>query len=264
MAFPINHDMHCHTYLSDCSRHPQQTVENILKHAKEHGYTLQCITDHLWDRMVPGASNWYKPQDIEHISKSLPMPEDDQVRVVYGCETEYCGGEKLGLNAANYDKFDFIVIPPNHFHMKGLVRPHDYDTEEKMADLLVERLEQLSELDLPWKKVGIAHLNCGLTFKEGSNERVFSLVDEKRYRAVMRKFAELGAGIELNCSCFNNGWREHEDAHLRLFRLAKDEGCKFYLASDAHTPEELNVVHERGGLICELLGLDECDQFILE
>ena len=30
MAFPINHDMHCHTYLSDCSRHPQQTVENIL------------------------------------------------------------------------------------------------------------------------------------------------------------------------------------------------------------------------------------------
>jgi len=264
MAFPINHDMHCHTYLSDCSRHPQQTVENILAHARQHGYKLQCITDHLWDRMAPGASNWYKPQDIEHISRNLPMPEDDQVRVVYGCETEYCGGDKLGLTAANYDKFDFIVIPPNHFHMKGLVRPHDYDTEEKMADLLVERLEQLSDLDLPWKKVGIAHLNCGLTFKEGSNERVFSLVDEKRYRAVMKKFADLGAGIELNCSCFYDGWREHEDAHLRLFRLAKEEGCKFYLASDAHTPEELASVHERGPLVCSLLGLEETDRFILK
>ena len=148
--------------------------------------------------------------------------------------------------------------------MKGLVRPHEYTTEEMVADLLVERLEQLSKLDLPWKKVGIAHLNCSLTFSEGRPERVFALVDEKRYRAVLKKFAELGAGIELNLSCFKPGWREHEEAQLRLFRMAKEEGCKFYLASDAHTPEELTVVHERGELVCSLLGLDECDQFILE
>jgi len=263
MPFPIDHDLHCHSVLSSCSGNEKQTVQTILAHAKQHGYTVQCITDHLWDPKVPGASDWYAPQDIDHVRQSLPLPDGDGVRLIFGCETEYCGGEKLGLSAENYDLFDFIVIPPNHFHMKGLVRPHEYVTEEMVADLLVERLEQLSELDLPWKKVGIAHLNCGLTFSEGSPERVFALVDEKRYRAVMKKFAALGAGIELNLACFKPNWREHEEEKLRLFRMAKEEGCKFYLASDAHTPEELVVVHERGELVCSLLGLDECDQFIL-
>ncbi len=80
----------------------------------------------------------------------------------------------------------------------------------------------------------------------------------------MRKYAALGAGIEINLSCFKDGWRDVQEDHLRLFRMAKEEGCKFYLASDAHKVEELTSVHECGPMICELLGLDECDQFILK
>lgn len=263
MAFPINHDMHCHSCLSACSRDPEQTVQTILSHAKANGYTLQCITDHLWDEAVPGASNWYAPQTVEHVKQSLPLPTDDQVRLVFGCETEYCGKGKLGLHPDHFDEFDFIIIPPNHFHMKDFTRPSSYDTEEKIADLMVERLEELSQLDLPWHKVGIAHLNAGLIFREGSAEHVFELVDEQRYRAVMRVFAQKGAGIEINTSCFPENWREHEDAHLRMFRMAKEEGCRFYLGSDAHHPAGLTSVHEIGPLVCKLLGLDEQDQFLL-
>lgn len=263
MTFPINHDMHCHTQLSACSGDPQQSVQAILEHAKQHGYTLQCITDHLWDSDAPGASGWYAPQDIAHVKKSLPLPRDEQVRLVFGCETEYCGGKKLGLHPSHYDAFDFIIVPPNHFHMKNFVRPDTYDTEEKIAELLIERLEQLSELDLPWRKVGIAHLNCGLLFREGDMARVLMLADEQRYRSVMRKFARLGAGIEINTSCFGPNWRAQEEAQLRLFRLAKEEGCKFYLGSDAHHPQELASVHKGGPEVCALLGLEESDQFIL-
>ena len=264
MRFPIAHDLHCHTHLSLCSVDPEQSVGNILKFAKTHGYTTQCITDHLWDPLVPGASSFYTPQHIEHVSQSLPLPKDEQVRLVFGCETEYCGGTKLGLDPRSYDKFDFIVIPPNHYHMKGLVRPHDCDSEEKIADLLVTRLEELSRIDLPWYKVGIAHITCSLIFKEGDQYKVYEVVDEKRFRAVMRVLAHLGAGIEINLSCFAPDWRAHEEAMLRLYRLAGEEGCKFYLASDAHHPDELSVVPERAPAVIEALGLTREDQFILK
>ena len=264
MPFPIDHDMHCHSCLSSCSNDPAQSVQAILEHAKACGYTLQCITDHLWDNLVPGASNWYAPQDVEHVKKNLPLPKDDQVRLVFGCETEFCGGTKLGLDPRHYDDFDFIVIPPNHFHMKNFVRPDTYDTEEKIASLFVERLEEISSIDLPWRKVGIAHMVCGLIFKEGDPYRVYELVDEARFRAVMSKFARLGAGIEINLSSFRLDWQAHEDAILRLYRLAKEEGCKFYLASDAHHPRDLELVPGLAPGVVAALGLTEDDQFRLD
>jgi len=264
MLFPIDHDMHCHTQLSSCSSDPAQSIQAILEHARSHGYTLQCITDHLWDNLVPGSSGWYAPQDVEHVCRNLPLPHDDQVRLVFGCETEFCGGKKLALHPSHYDTFDFIVIPPNHFHMKNFVRPDTYDSEQKIADLLVERLEEISDIDLPWRKVGIAHMVCGLIFKEGDQYLVYQLVDEKRFRAVMSKFARLGAGIEINLSCFGPGWEEHSDAALRLYRLAKDEGCKFYLASDAHHPAGLSVVPDRAPAVVEALGLTRADLFALQ
>ena len=261
MSFPIDHDLHCHSVLSSCSGDPAQSKERLLAHAKQYNYTVQCITDHLWDNLVPGASGWYRPQDVEHVKQNLPLPQDDRVRMVFGCETEYCGGKKLGLHPSHFDEFDMIVIPPNHFHMKDFVRPSCYDTEEKVADLLVERLEQLTELDLPWHKVGIAHLNGGLVFAEGDPYLVFHFVDEKRFRSVARKLAQLGAGIDLNCSCFRPGWRAHEDDALRMFRFAKEEGCKFYLASDAHSPGELDMVPQYAPEIVALLGLTEAHQW---
>ena len=121
MRFPIDHDMHCHTHLSLCSNDPQQSVASILSFAKAHGYTLQCITDHLWDSLVPGASGFYRPQDIEHVRQSLPLPKDDRVRMVFGCETEYCGGDRLALDPRSYEirsfteAFDVPVVDEDMF-----------------------------------------------------------------------------------------------------------------------------------------------------
>ena len=261
MAFTIDHDLHCHSFLSSCSSDPEQTPRAILDHAIACGYTVQCVTDHLWDNLVPDPSGWYAPQDVEHVSKNLPLPQDDRVKMVFGCETEYCGGKKLGLDPRHYDTFDFIVIPPNHFHMKGFVRPERVDTEQKAADLLVERLEELTLIDLPWHKVGIAHMVCGLIFSEGDERLVYELVDEARFRAVMRKLAALGAGIEINLASFHDGWTADADKYLRLYRFAKEEGCKFYLASDAHHIRELDLVPRRAPEVISRLGLDETHQF---
>ena len=263
MRFPIDHDLHCHTRLSLCSLDDAQMPETILAFAKAHGYTTQCVTDHLWDEAVPCESSFYRPQNIPHVSQSLPLPKDEQVRMVFGCETEYCGGDRLALSPQNYDKFDFIVIPPNHYHFKGLVRPRECDSEEKIALLLLSRLEELSRLDLPWRKVGIAHITVNLVFAEGDQYKVYRLVDGKRFYEVMKRFASLGAGIEINLSCFKDDWREHEEDVLRLYRLAAEAGCKFYLASDAHHPDEMKVVPERAPCVLEKLGLTKEEQFVL-
>ena len=257
--FPIDHDLHCHSQLSLCSSDPKMTAAAILDFARAHNYTCQCVTDHFWDAGKPGSSNWYALQDYEHVRASLPLPQDPdgKVRMVFGCETEFCGKNKIGIKQATCDKFDFIVIPPNHFHMLNFVRPDTYNTEQKVADLFVERLEEISQRRLPWRKVGIAHITCGLTFREGDTPLVFRLVDEKRYRAVMRRFARRGTGIEINLGCFAPNWRKREDDILRLYRLALEEGCKFYLASDAHHPDELAVVPERAPEVISLLGLTE-------
>ena len=260
MVFPVDHDLHCHSRLSLCSNDPAQTPEAILAHAKAHGYTCVCLTDHFWDSpVVPGASGFYGPQDLAHVQENLPLPDGGAVRFAFGCETEWCGGAALGIAPEHHSAFDFIVVPPNHFHMKGFVRPADVDTEEKAALLLVERLEGLRAKPLPWEKVGIAHLNCGLMFSEGDLGKVLRAVPEDRFRAAMRAFAGRGAGIELNCGCFAENRRRpdyREDDELRLFRLAKDAGCRFYLASDAHHPDRLATVPEVGPSVVSALGLD--------
>ena len=260
MNFPIDHDLHCHSHLSSCSADPAQTTEAMLAHAKAHGFKTICVTDHFWDSPVPGPSGWYAPQNFDHVCKNLPLPKDDDVRFLFGCETEFCGGKKLAIAPEHYDAFDFIVIPPNHFHMRGFVRPTSYDTEEKVAGLLVERLEQLQAFDLPWRKVGIAHIVSRLTFSEGEPGKVFQLIDEKRFRAAMLFFADHGTGIEVNIANFQPSRRKEGEAMRRLYRFAKDEGCKFYLASDAHHPDEMDFMADHAPEICEFLGLtaDDC------
>lgn len=256
--------MHTHTIQSECCHDPKQTVANILSHAKQHGYALQCITDHLWDAAVPGASSWYATQDIAHVSQSLPFPEGQDVRLVFGCETEFCGGGLLGLAPAHMDLFDFIIIPPNHFHMVDFVRPASVCTPQDIALLFVQRLEEIGRLPLPFHKVGIAHLTTRLLYSEGDKYQVLNAIPKERFFDAMRTFARLGAGIEINGSCYRDGWLTHVDDELRLLRIAKDAGCRFYLGSDAHTLEHLDRVPKALPQVVQLLGLTDQDQFILD
>ena len=112
-------DYHIHTYLSSCSADPEQNPERILQYARENGLTEVCITDHLWDAAVPGASGWYQPQDIAHVREILPLPEDPAVKMHFGCETDMDREFRLGLAEEHFDQFEFIIVPTTHLHMRG-------------------------------------------------------------------------------------------------------------------------------------------------
>ena len=258
VSFLLN-DLHCHSYLSACCHDENMTADAILKHAEANNYSAVCLTDHLWDPAVPGASDWYAPQSIEHVRKAAPLPKG-KVPFYFGCETELPANCIPALAKENFDLFDFVVIPPNHMHMGTLTRPYEIDTPAKMARVMEDRLEKLLERDLPFHKIGIAHLTCALMFREGSAADVIACMDEARLLRIFKGYAQAGTGIELNCACFHELETRPEET-LLLYHIAKEAGCLFYASSDAHDVASMDNVPALLPKLVELLGLTEKDQY---
>ena len=263
MRYKIDHDLHIHSQLSACSADPEQSTERILAHAEKYGFSTVCITDHYWDRAVKGASDWYKPQDFKHISKSKPLPQKDGIRFLFGCETEMRMENYLGMPCERFSDFDFVIIPTTHFHMRGFtISEESASSTEGRVKAWIDRLDALLSMDIPFKKIGIAHLTCGLILRESRPEflRLVDMLPESELERLFDRAARLGVGIELNGS--DMSFKDSEaDTVLRPYRIAKAQGCKFYLGSDAHHPGGLDLsipVFERA---VTMLDLEESDKF---
>ena len=88
MEFTLN-DLHLHSALSACCHDENLTPQTMLDYAEAHNYSALCLTDHLWDSAVPGPSDWYAPQNIEHVRSALPLPKPKgSMPFYFGCETE--------------------------------------------------------------------------------------------------------------------------------------------------------------------------------
>lgn len=263
MRFRIDHDYHIHSLLSECSQHPEQTKENILKYAKDNGLSKIVITDHYWDSNVEGAPMWYQLQNFSHISQIKPLPQADSVEFLFGCETDMDLHGRVGVSMPNFDDFDFVIIPTTHFHMAGFTIPEEaYCDAPVLARLWVEKLEKLLSLDLPFHKIGIAHLACSLINRKSraENAATLDLIPTEDMERLFKKAAELGVGIELNQDDMSFEDSEAESV-LRIFKIAKKMGCKFYLGSDSHTPNGFLKAKERFERAIDLLDLKESDKF---
>ena len=259
----FDNDLHIHSKLSACSDDPEQTTERILEYANTNGLKTICVTDHFWDDAIDGASDWYKPQHYEHISASKPLPQADGIRFLFGCETELDKQLRLGISPEKYDLFDFIVIPTTHFHMSFTTTKEEKADATTRAATWVKRLDAVLHMDLPFRKVGIAHLTSGLiapTHEEFLE--TLRLLPQNEMQRLFTKVAELGAGIELNYSSMNF-LDEEADVVLRVYRTAKKCGCKFYFGSDAHHPTTFDKVKPVFERATNLLCLTEKDKFTI-
>ena len=264
--FVFDHDLHIHSYLSSCSRDPEQTPERILQYAKDNGLSTICLTNHYWDSSVEGAHPWYVPQNFDNLAKALPLPQADGIRFLFGCETDMRKDMTIGIPHERYGDFDFIIVPTTHLQFSDFtIASEDYASVDKKARLWVDRLDALLAMDLPFYKVGIAHLVTRHTAEldpEGYIALMKALSDGEM-RRLFTKVAELGAGIELNS--FDLRFSDEEaDTVLRPFMVAKECGCRFYLGSDSHHPAALlqaPAIFERA---IDLLDLRESDKFVLQ
>ena len=263
MKYIIDNDLHIHSKISSCSNDPEQTNERILHYAEENGLKTICLTDHFWDEKVEGASEWYRPQNYASISSAKPLPQGENVRFLFGCETELDKNLTLGVSKERLGLFDFIIIPTTHFHMEGFTLSEEQlESAKNRANAWVERLDAVLDMDLPFHKVGIAHLTCDLiTPTRPEYFEVLKLIPQKEMERLFEKAAKLGVGIELNSYSFK--FTEGADIILRPYRIAKQCGCKFYLGSDAHHPDALDeakVIFQRA---VDLLELTEEDKFVI-
>lgn len=264
MKYIVDNDLHIHSNISACSNDPDQTNERILRYAKENGLKTICLTDHFWDESVEGASDWYRPQNYEHIAAAKPLPQEDNVQFLFGCETELNKNLTLGISKEKFHLFDFIIIPTTHFHMIDYaLSKEDAADAQCRASAWVKRLDAVLGMDLPFHKTGIAHLTCGLIApKREEYIEVLKLIPKEEMERLFNKAAQLGVGIELNSSDMKFTDKE-ADVVLRPYRIAKQCGCKFYCGSDAHHPDNLDKAKAIFERAIDLLELTEEDKFII-
>ncbi len=263
MKYIIDHDYHIHSQISLCSGNPAQTPENLLRFARENGLKEIVLTDHYWDENVPSDLNdFYQIQDYDHIAQALPLPQCEGVDFYFGCETDMDKLMTVGISHRMLDKFAFIIVPTNHLHMMGFTIDPADDSIPGRRDRYVERLDRLLDMDLPFEKLGVAHLTCPLLapYTWEDHLQVLDAIDDGTFRQLFTKLRDRGAGFELNFEPAKYSAPDLERV-LRPYRIAKAVGCKFYLGSDSHSPADSEKTMERFTAMTDLLELEESDKF---
>ena len=267
MKFLIDHDYHIHSTLSACSKNPEQSPAYLLEYARQNGYGQICVTDHFWDAAVEGASQWYAPQNYEHVCQSLPLPQAEGIEFLFGVETEMTKDNILGISPERYDAFDFIIVPISHFHMVGFtLSEEDAATVEGRAHRFLAKLEAVLSMPLPFHKIGLAHMaNDTLGGRDLATYcQVLRQITGEKLRHLFTKAAALGVGIELNASCLAFRSEEEAQAVTDFYTVAKECGCKFYVGTDAHHPQQFVGRREIAQHFVDRLGLSETDRFTLK
>ena len=123
----IRSDFHTHTNLSSCAP-AETTVQSMLDVmcGRPDGLRAIGISNHLWDSDVPGASDWYKPQNVPHvlqIREQLKNADTHGAVVRVGAEVEFTAECKVAVTYEHAKLFDYLLITANHTHMKGLIIP---------------------------------------------------------------------------------------------------------------------------------------------
>ncbi len=266
MKYTYDHDLHIHSSVSPCGGDPAQTPERILQYAADNGLKTICVTDHYWDETVPAPYGVGAGVPTAKLRSVLPLPQQEGIRFLFGAETDMDRDLTVGVGPDMARELDFIIVPLNHLHMTGFSCRGDEDAAQR-AQLIVRRFEALLESDLPFHKVGLAHFTDGLIFPGGKNTDVLNRIPDAEYRRLFRRTAELGIGVELNMPAAKADLRvmtrEEDRDELRVYLLAREEGCKFYFGSDAHTVPGLGWAKRNAEKIIELLDLQEADKFMI-
>ena len=264
MRFQLDHDYHIHSQLSLCSNDPQQNPANILRIAEDLGLRKIVLADHYWDKGVHRRIiDFYKPQDFAHISQALPLPQSENCRFLFGCETDMTKYNTVGIPRRRYNDFDMILIPIDHFHMTGFtISKRDSQSVEARAKRWTKRLERLLYMDLPFSKLGLAHL-ASYCLHHTDREKyiqILDLINNDDMHRLFTRAAAVGCGIELNLSDMDFADSEQESV-MRMFHIAKECGCKFYLGSDAHHPNKWDSFVPLYTRAVDILDLQESDKF---
>lgn len=256
----IEHDFHLHTNLSLCAKR-EVTAADYVANARRLGLQKIGFSDHFWDAAIEGANKFYQPQHYEHICQLKPELEklrSDDLQIFFGCETEYDPYHHgVAITEAVAEQLDFLLVPNSHTHM---MMPKDcYQPYRKHADFMLQATYDLLNSPVCRFITAIAHpfeaVACPYP-----NGLLIDLITDDQFKRVLDVMANKGVAFEINVSSMMRKTPEEIEqmSQLRLFRLAKQQGCRFLFGSDAHSAQAHDH-YENATLAANLLELTPDD-----
>ena len=256
----IHHDFHIHTHLSLCANE-SATVENYLTIARRLGLTKLGFSNHFWDENIPGATPFYVPQNLSHVLQLKPelaAVTVPNITLYFGCETEYDPARRdVTITEEVAQQFDFILVPNSPTH---LVMPRDcYHPYQKHVDFMIRAYEDIIDSSVSRYITAIAHpfeaVGCPYDYNI-----LIHIISDDCFKRLFDRTAERGIAIEINVDSMRNKSEAEIEScsQLRMFRIARECGCKFLFGSDAHD----NTAHSSYGhadFVAKLLKLSEDD-----
>ena len=269
----ITHDFHIHSHLSLCA-HKSATAEAYAKIFKEQGIKKAGFSDHFWDDTYENShaylldntgqhnpKGFYIPQNYEYLCQLKPelsAVDFGDTEIFFGCETDYDPvNRRPAITPETAEKFDFVLMPNSHTHM---VMPIAYyEPYEKHIDYMIQIYEDTLNSDVAKYITSMAHPFEAVCCLYDYNILMRMITDDTLKR-LFSKTAEKGIAIEVNVSCMKGKTPEEiaDLEEMRLYRIAKDEGCLFTFGSDSHD-DLSHKYYSNATLVANLLNLTEKD-----
>ena len=230
------HDLHLHTGLSMCSRDKDACPETYAPIAAKNGVELIGISDHIWDIRIKlpmdidFTSNCFEHQ-LQHFNDCARVQHG--VKILYSAEVEYfCG--MLGIHESSAALLDYVLVAPCHFHAGPRALPEEYKNHEGVAYYLTKTFDEVCENPLTQ---AVAHPFDPMIFSYGDDLRkIYKLVGWDRFAQSLQKCKDNNISFEINFSLSAaRGTPLFDETYLKLFKLAKEIGCKFHFGTDAHS-----------------------------
>ncbi len=214
--YDINGDFHVHTSWSDGS----VSIEKMAEKAVSLGYHFIGICDHS---QSAGYAGGLTPERILEQKKEISRlnHQRDDIRILAGTEVDILTDGGLDFSDDLLAQLD-IVIAAVHSGFKRRV---------------TERL--VAAAQNPHVTI-LAHPTGRLLFQREGYE-----VDLEQ---VIRACADTGTALEINCN------DERLDLNDRHIRIAKEQGARFAIGTDAHHPDQMDYLQlglgmaRKGGL----------------
>jgi len=232
-------DYHTHTIYS----HGKGTIEDNVKRAIEIGLKAIAITDHGPAHVFYGMrkKDFKKMRDeIDRLKEKYP-----QIEILMGVEANLISTE--GDIDASDDLLKYLDILLVGYHT-GILPKSFKDAVELFAKNMVSKYtgyfkEEVREKNTEAMVKAIKKYKIDIIAHPGAKVDIDT-------RKLARAAKEKGTVLEINSS--------HGYLTVEYVKIAKEEGCKFVINSDAHTP--LRVGDFRRGIeIAKKAGLTEED-----
>lgn len=232
----VTHDFHIHTNLSLCAE-KNATVEYYVRKAEEIGLTKIGFSNHFWDSAIEGANGFYRPQNWEHVKQlrvELEQVKSKTVRIYFGCEAEYDPVHHgVAMSEETAEKFDYILVPNSHTHM--MMPKECYKPYQKHADFMVQAYADILNSSVSRYITAMAHpfeaVCCPYDYSI-----LIDIISDDTFKRLFDQTAKKEIAVEINIGKFRDSKAEDIEAcsQIRMFRIAKECGCKFIFGSDAH------------------------------